>query len=144
MLLWCLMKRLRQFVWSRSSGRLLAVYIAYSLAIQAMMASVGFGMSADASPDRVGFVLCSFAFHQTPDEPTRDGGRRPSPAPQCPFCFVVAQSAGHIATMGEAPAFPTYAGLLSVAVLNPVAAVAFIFQLHHSHGEARAPPTFSV
>jgi hypothetical protein len=123
----------------------LAVYIAYSLAIQAMMASVGFGMSTDAASERPSVVLCSFALHQTANAPAQDGGRqKPSPAPQCLFCFVAAQSAGHIATMGEAPAFPACAGLMSVAISNPIGARAFVFQLHHSHGEARAPPTFSV
>jgi hypothetical protein len=124
----------------------LAVCVAYSLAIQAMMASVGLGMSADAWADRGGFVLCSFfASHQTPHEPTRDGGRqKPSPAPQCPFCFVAAQSGGHIATIGEAPAFPAYAGLLNAAILDPIGAEAFVFQLHHSNSEPRAPPAFSV
>jgi hypothetical protein len=106
------------------------------------MASVGLGMSVGASPGR--FVLCSFASHQTA-EPTRDGGRqKPSPAPQCPFCFVAAQIAGHVATTGEAPAFPAYAGLLSTAILDPVGVGAFVFQLHHKNGEPRAPPAFSV
>jgi hypothetical protein len=135
------MKCLRQFVRLRSRGGLLAVFVAYSLAIQAMMASVGLGMSAGDD----GFVLCSFASHQIADEPARDNGRqKPGPAPECPFCFVAAQSAGHIATMGEAPAFPAYAGLLSSQNLHPIGAGAFVFQLHHSHGEPRAPPTFSV
>jgi hypothetical protein len=138
------MKRLRQLVRLRSRGGPLAVFVAYSLAIQAMMASVGLGMSAGASPDRAGFLLCSFASYQKA-EPTRDGGRqKPSPNPQCPFCFVAAQSAGHIATMGEAPAFPAYAGLLSGAILDPVGAGSFVFQLHHKNGEPRAPPAFSV
>jgi hypothetical protein len=107
------------------------------------MASVGLGMSAGGSPD--GFVLCSFASHQTVNEPAQDDGRqKPTPAPQCPFCFVAAQSAGHIATMGEAPAFPVYAGLLSTTILDPIGNGAFVFQLHHWHGEPRAPPTFSV
>jgi hypothetical protein len=107
------------------------------------MASVGLGMSAGGSPD--GFVLCSFASYQTANDPARDDGRRkPGPAPQCPFCFVAAQSAGHIATIGEAAAFPAYAGLLSVAILNPIGAGAFVFQLRHRHGEPRAPPTLSV
>jgi hypothetical protein len=139
------MKRLRQFVRLRSRGGLLAVFVAYSLAIQAMMASVGLGMSAGASPDRAGFVLCSVASDQTANEPARDDGpQKPSPTPQCPFCFVAAQSAGHIATMGEAPAFPAYAGLLSGAILDLVGAGAFVFQLHHKNGEPRAPPAFSV
>jgi hypothetical protein len=118
------------------------VFVAYALAVQAMMASVGLGMSAGASPD--GFVLCSFASDQTAKEPARDGGRKPTPAPQCPFCFVAAQSTGHIATVGDAPAFPAYAGLLSTTILDPIGAGTFVFQLHHRHGEPRAPPTFSV
>jgi len=56
-----LMKCLRQFVRLRSRGGLLTVFVAYSLAIQAVIASVGLGMSAGASPD--GFVLCSFVSH---------------------------------------------------------------------------------
>jgi hypothetical protein len=123
----------------------LAVCIAYSLAIQAMMASIGFGMSAGGAPDQPGFVLCSFASDQTGNAPTQDGGRqKPSPAPPCPFCFVAAQSAGHVATIGEAPAFPAYAGLLSVAISDLVSNEASVTQLRHKHGEPRAPPAFSV
>ena len=140
------MRRLRQFVRLRLRGGLLAVCVAYSLAIQAMMASVGLGMSAGDWPDRAGFVLCSFfAPHQTDHERTQDTGRqKPTPAPQCPFCFVAAQSVGHIATMGEVPAFPAYAGLLSIAILDPVGTGVFVFQVRHKHGEPRAPPAFSV
>jgi len=91
----------------------LAVYVAYSLAVQAMMASVGLGMSAGVAPERTNNILCSFAVNQTADVPARDGdGQKPSPAPQCPFCFVAAQSANHHATVGEASAFPAYVGLL--------------------------------
>jgi hypothetical protein len=121
----------------------MAVFVAYSLAIQAMMASVGLGMSAGGSSN--GFVLCSLPSHQTANEPARDDGRqKPSPAAQCPFCFVAAQCAGHIATIGEVPAFPVHAGLLSAAILGPIGDAAFVFKLHHRHGEPRAPPTFSV
>jgi hypothetical protein len=137
------MKRLRQFVRLRLRGGLLAVFLAYSLAIQAMMTSIGLSMSAGASPD--GFVLCSLASHQTANEPARDGDRqKPTPGPQCPFCLVAAQSAGHIATMGEAPAFRAYAGLLSTAILDHIGTGVFVFQLRHGHGEPRAPPAFSV
>jgi hypothetical protein len=137
------MRRLRQFVRLRSRGGLLAVFVAYSLAIQAMMASVGLSMSAGASPD--GFVLCSFASRQTANEPAQDGGRqKPSPAPQCPFCFVAAQSADHIATIGEASAFPAYAALLIAALSDPIGDGAFVSQFRHGHGEPRAPPAFSV
>jgi hypothetical protein len=119
----------------------LAVYLAYSLAVQAMMASVGLGMSVGAAPDRVGVVLCSFA-HQTAPAP---GDRRlPSPAPQCPFCFVAAQSAGHAATAGAVPPFPAYAGSLIAAISHPFGDGAFVPQFRHRHGEPRAPPAISV
>jgi hypothetical protein len=108
------------------------------------MASVGFGMSAAAVPDQ-GFVLCGFASNQAPNIPAQNGDRqKPSPAPQCPFCFVAAQSAGHVATVGEAPAFPAYAGLLSSAILDTIGDGTFVFQFRHSHGKPRAPPAFSV
>ena len=145
---WYLVRRLRQFVRSRSRGGLLAVSVAYSLAIQALMASVGLGMSAGATgvtSDRAGFVLCSFASNQTANVPARDGDRqRPGPAPQCPFCFVALQSASHVATVGDAPAFPAYTGLLSAAISDPVGDSAFVSQFRHRDGEPRAPPAFSV
>ena len=137
------MTRLGQFVRLRLRCGPLAVFVAYLLATHAMMASIGLGMSAGGSPD--GFVLCSPASHQTVNEPARDDGRqKPIHAPQCPFCFVAAQSAGHIATIGEAPACPAYAGLLSTTILDPIGAGVFVFQLRHRQGEPRAPPTFSV
>ena len=91
--------------------------------------------------------LCplQLCFRSNSNAPAEDGGRqKPSPAPQCPFCFSAAQSAGHIATIGEAPAFPAYADLLSAAILDPIGAGAFVFQFRHRHGESRAPPAFSV
>jgi hypothetical protein len=137
-----LMKRLRQFVRTQSKGGLLAVCIAYSLAIQAMMASVGLGMSVAATPDQIGFVLCSFASHQT--TPAPDDRPTPIPVPQCPFCFVAAQSAGHVATAAEAPAFPAYAGLPIAVVSDPIGDGTFVPQFRHRHGEPRAPPAVSA
>ncbi len=134
------MKRLRQFVRTQSRGGLLAVYVAYSLAIQAMMASVGLGMSVGAAPDQTGFVLCSFALHQTAPVP----GDRHTPTPQCPFCFVAAQSAGHVATAGQAPAVPAYAGSMIAALSCPIGDRTFVPRFRHSHGEPRAPPDVSV
>jgi hypothetical protein len=123
----------------------LAVYAAYSLAIQAIMASVGLGMSAGATADRADPVLCSFAFDQTAYAPARDDNRqKPIPAPQCPFCFIAAQSAGHIATMGESPAFSAYAGLLIAPILGAIGDGTFVPHFRHRLGELRAPPVFSV
>ncbi|MGC1778602.1 MAG: hypothetical protein WBB34_11690 [Xanthobacteraceae bacterium] len=118
----------------------MAVYIAYSLAIQAMMASVGLGMSAGAAPDLAGFVLCSFASHRTAPVP----GDRQTPAPQCPFCFVAAQTAGHVATAGEIPAFPAYVGVPIAAISHAIGDGAFVPQFRRRLGEPRAPPTVSV
>lgn len=122
----------------------MAVCIAYSLAIQAIMASVGLGMSPAAASGQA-LVLCGVASIQAANAPARDSDRqKPSPAPQCPFCFIAAQSAGHVATMGETPAFPAYAGLLSAAISNPIGSGVFVSSFRHSHGEPRAPPAFSV
>lgn len=118
----------------------MALTVAYSLAIQAMMASIGFGMSAGAASDQLGFVLCSYASHQSAPAP----GDRQAPTPPCPFCFVAAQSAGHVATAGEAPAFPAYAGSLIAALSQPLGDGTLVRQFRHRQGEPRAPPGHSV
>jgi peptidoglycan/LPS O-acetylase OafA/YrhL len=139
------MLRLRQFVRSRSRGGLLAVYVAYALAIQAMMASVGLAMSASSAADRTDNILCSFAFNQTANAPVRDEDRqKPNPATQCPFCFVAAQSADNVATAGKASAFPAYVGLPTAAISDLSDDGTFVSQFRHRHGEPRAPPAFSV
>jgi hypothetical protein len=120
----------------------LAVCLAYSLVIQAAMASVGLGMSVAATPDQVGFVLCSFAPDQSTPAPS--DRQMPAPRPDCPFCFVATQSAGHLATAGEAPAFPAYAGIPIAAISPPIGVGTFVPQLRHRHGEPRAPPAFSA
>jgi hypothetical protein len=138
------MTRLRQLVRSRLKGGLLAVYVAHALAIQAMMASVGLGMSAGVAPDRSGLVLCSFASNHA-NAPAQDSDRqKPNPLSQCPFCFIAAQSAGHVATVGKASVFPAYVGLLAPAISDPIGDGTFVSQFRHRHGEPRAPPAFSV
>ena len=123
----------------------MAVCVAYSLAIQAIMASVGLGMSAGATSNRADPVLCSFAFDQAANAPVRDDKRqKPNPTPQCPFCFIASQSAGHIATVGDAPAFPAYPGLLIVAISDAIGDGIVVSQFRHRHGEPRAPPALSV
>jgi hypothetical protein len=137
------MNRLQQLVRSRSRGGLLAVCVAYSLVIQAVMASIGLGMSAGALLDRTGFVLCSFASNT--NAPVQDSDRqKPNPAPRCPFCFIAAQSAGNVATVGKASAMPAYVGLPIAAISEPIGDGAFVFQFRHRYGEPRAPPAFSV
>jgi hypothetical protein len=139
------MRPVRRFVQSTSNGGLLAVCVAYSLAIQGLMASVGFGMLAGVASDQAGIVLCSLASDEIANAPARDSDRqKPSPTPQCPFCFVAAQSAGYVATTGEVPTFPAYAGLLIAAISDPIGDGTFVTQFRHRHGEPRAPPAFSV
>jgi hypothetical protein len=102
-------------------------------------------MSASAAPERADDILCSFAFNQTANMPVRDDDRqKPRPAPQCPFCFVAAQSVRNIAALGAAPTFPAYAGLLIAQISDPSGDEAFVPQFRHRHGEPRAPPAFSV
>ena len=123
----------------------MAVCVAYLLAIQGLMASVGLGMSPNAARDRSGLVLCSSAANQTANAPAqKDDRQNPSPIPRCPFCFVAAQSAGYVATTGEVPSFPAYAGLPIVAVSHLLVDGTFVPQVRHRHGAPRAPPAFSV
>ena len=56
---------MRKFIRRRRASALLAIYVAYTLAIEAVMASVGLGMSAIAAPEQAAFAICGF--------PTSDG-----------------------------------------------------------------------
>jgi hypothetical protein len=135
------MPSLRKFIRSRRPGAVLAVCIAYALAIQALIASVGLGMSALAASGPDGSSICSFAPRQAPT-PT-DKRQKPHSAPQCPFCFVAGQSVGHIALLGPAQGPPAYAGLLIGAVSDGIDET-FVPPFHRTLGDPRAPPVFSV
>jgi hypothetical protein len=134
------MFRLRQFARSRSSSRVLALWIAYSLAIQALMANVGLGMSAFAAPGQDGVVICSHASAGTP--PGDQQNHRS--APVCPFCFVAAQSAGYIPLVADVPALPLRGGLPIALVSDRIADAGFVPQFRRMVGAPRAPPAFSV
>jgi hypothetical protein len=72
---------LRKLLRARRSGSLLALTVAYSLAVQAMMASVGLSMSA---PDQGGHVICSFTSGPSAHPPATSGDRQnPGPQPHC-------------------------------------------------------------
>ena len=119
--------------------------VAYSLAIQAVMASVGLGMSAAAASGDFDFVICSFAAGLNAHAGTDGGGQKPAPRPQCPFCFVAAQSDGNVATTGDAPAFPAYAGVqMADALSGHVGDGKFVPQFRRTAGDPRAPPLLSV
>jgi hypothetical protein len=131
------LRHLRRF---RRAGRFLAVCLAYALAVQAVVASVGTGMSALAAPGQAGFAICSQI-----SAPGSAGDHHPSNSvPQCPFCFVAAQSAGHFALAGAAPAAPIYTALAFAAVADPIGHVAFVPPFRRTLGDPRAPPAFSA
>jgi hypothetical protein len=132
----------RQLIRSSRSNRLLVLWIAYSLCVQAIMASVGLGMSAFAAPAPDGLVICSHASATTP----APAGERqnPSPTPCCPFCFVAAQSAGYIALDGKAPPVPVYAGLPIAPLPDRSGGAGFVPRFRRMVGAPRAPPAFSV
>jgi hypothetical protein len=112
----CFMKGLRQLIKSRPSGRLAAICLAYALAVQATMASVGLGMSVGAAPHQAGLVFCGLTSDQTVTAPTDPGDpRRPGSGRN--VRSASSPRAGHVATTGEGPAIPAYAGLL-IAVLR--------------------------
>ena len=137
------MSGLRQFIDARRSSRLLAVCIAYALALQALMASVGLGMSAFATDGQAGLVVCASL---APAALVPSGERRqPNPRPQCPFCFIAAQCAGNnIAVMGAFPKTPVYAGGYGAAMLSHGGEGASVASFRHRIAEPRAPPTFSA
>ena len=112
------MRGLRKLIRTRSAGGVVALCLAYALAIQAIMAGVGLGMSAAVASGSDSFVLCSSSFAPSAHGPVTDGDRQnPIPQPQCPFCFIAAQSAGHIAMLDGVPAFQPYSGLTAAAEL---------------------------
>jgi hypothetical protein len=131
---------LRRFIRSRLCSRLFALWIAYSLAIQALMAGVGVGMSAFAAPGPDVAIVCSHASAGTPagDRQNRDS------APLCPFCFVAAQSARYIPLVAEAPALPRHGGLPIAVVSDRVGDAGFVPQFRRTVGAPRAPPAFSI
>lgn len=133
---------LRQFIRSGRFSRLLALWVAYSIAIQALMASVGLGMSAFAAPGLDGFAVCS---HASAGVPAPAGGQQnPSPSPPCPFCYVAAQSAGHIALATPSSPVPVYAESVMAAVSDRAGEPTFIPHFRGMVGAPRAPPAFSV
>jgi hypothetical protein len=131
---------LRQLRRLRRTARLLAVCLAYALAVQAVVASVGTGMSAFAAPGQAGFVVCGQVSAPGP------GGDRhpPGSVPQCPFCFVAAQTAGHFALAGAAPMAPVYTALAFAAFADSIGRAGFVALFRRTRGDPRAPPAFSA
>jgi hypothetical protein len=137
------MSGLRQFVRSGRSSQLLALWLAYSLAIQALMASVGFGMSAFAAAGPSSFVFCSHVSEGValPAGGSQAPKRTP---PSCPFCFIAAQSGGHDILVGQAPALPAYVDLQVASLEHRVTNRIFVARFRRVVGDPRGPPTFSA
>lgn len=140
------MRGMRQFIRGRRASTLLAIYIAYTLAIQAVMASVGIGMSASAAPNQTAFVICSFVASRIAHAPDGKGAPQDhTPQPQCPFCLVAAQSAGHVANAGGPPAFHSYVESRVISRLwGNYGEKVVLPQPRRTVGAPRAPPAFSV
>jgi hypothetical protein len=135
------MLRLRRFIQYRRSSRLLVLWIAYSLAIQSLMASVGVGMSAFAKSDQTGLVLlCGHGPASSPSGDRQD----PKNAPQCPFCMVASQSTGQLALPGEAPAVPACVARHTLAASDAMDNQIVVARFYRTANSPRAPPAFSV
>lgn len=132
---------LRQFRRLRLLGRVLAVSLAYALGVQAMIASVGAGMSAFAASDQPGSAICNAGPAPTPGQA---GDRQKPNPPSCPFCFVAAQTAGHVALTSVAPPVPAYAGLVVAAVPDCSGRDVFVPGFRRTTGDPRGPPAFSA
>ncbi len=130
----------RKMIRGRRPGALLAIVVAYALALQALMASVGLGMSAAAASGNESNVLCVHA----PDSRTSDEHRIPNPAPRCPFCFVAAQSSCDVAAGGGAPQLPAYTGLSIAGRLVGEGGNTFVPQFRRTVGIPRGPPAVSI
>jgi len=123
------------------STRVAAICLAYALAVQAVIAGIGAGMSAFAASDKAGFLICS--QNSAPAPGSAGDRQKPSP-PSCPFCFVAAQTAAHAALAGAVPAVPAYAALSLVADQGPVERDAYVPRFQRTTGDPRAPPVFSA
>jgi hypothetical protein len=139
------MAGMRALIRTRLSGGLLAAGVACLLAFQAVIASIGLGMSAAWSlgPE---FEICTAVVADNLDAPARknDTGRS-GHLPQCPFCFVAAQSAGHPAVIGDEKVFRAFAGRdVSASPFATAEDSAFAGRLHRTTGDPRGPPPFSV
>lgn len=139
------MAGLRRLIRVRWSGRFLAVGLVYLLASEALIASIGMGMSAVAAPGQPEFAICSsVAGHSQVAPPDSSNRNKSGHQSQCPFCFLAAQSAVHLATISSGFACPAYAELqvtgLRYRTYNRLPAPTF----YRTTGDPRGPPHFFV
>ena len=119
--------------------------VACLLAFQALIASVGLGMSAASPFGQLVFDICSAAATNGLDAPAHKNGTDPSThPPKCPFCFV-GQCASHPAMAGDVKDFPAFA-VRDVAA-SPYASInhrVVHSRLLRTTGDPRGPPSFPV
>jgi hypothetical protein len=122
----------------------LAACIGCLLALQAMIASVGLGMSAASSFGQPDFQICSAMTAPSLDARRGNDTDHRGHRPLCPFCFV-AQCADHPAAIGDAKSFPAFAGQgIDAPHYAGAEDRAFAYRLHRTTGGPRGPPPFSV
>jgi hypothetical protein len=140
------MAGLRTLIRVRWSGRLLAVALAYLLAIEAVIASVGMGMSAVAAPGQPEFAICSSVADHGLAGPSDSGNRnRSGHQSHCPFCFLAVQSAVHLATVFDGFTSPAYAELRVTGPRYGNYDGRFPpHTFYRTTGDPRGPPDFSV
>ncbi|MGO9006900.1 MAG: DUF2946 family protein [Beijerinckiaceae bacterium] len=129
----------------RWAGGLLATGIACLLFVQALMTSVGLGMAAEASGPGDALIVCSASDPSPKALATNDDRRKPSQSSHCPFCYIAAQSAGQIATIGHTPFFPAHVAFESADVnyarfIDQI----FVLPLRRRISDPRAPPKLPV
>jgi hypothetical protein len=138
------MTGMRALIRTRRSGGFLAAGVACLLAFQALIASVGLGMSAASAFGQPKFEICGATAAHSLDAPEHNDTDPAGHRPQCPYCFVAAQCASQPAMVADvkAPAFAVrdvaaspYAGVNHRAVHG---------RLHRTTGDPRGPPSFPV
>ena len=137
---------IRTLIRNRWSGGLLAACVAGLLAFQALVASVGLGMSTASPLGRPAFDICGALATNGLDASAHNNGTDPSGHPlQCPFCFVAAQCTAYPMMVGDARAFPAFAWRgVAAASYASVKQPAVHGRLHRTTGYPRGPPSFSV
>lgn len=140
------MPGIRALIRARWSGGLLTAGAACLLVLQALIASVGLGMSAASPFGQPAFDICSATATDSVDAPAHNNDGTPNGRhQQCPFCSVAAQCVSHPAMVGDAKAFPPLGeGDVATAPYAAVNHRAIRVRLRGTTGNPRGPPSFSV
>lgn len=140
------MQRLRPLIFATAPGRFLALTLAYALAFQALVSSVGIGMSGGSTSGPAGFILCHDQHDDSAAPPTRPADRQqPSPGQNCPFCLMAAQNSATPGAMPDLATAPVYvASLIARMPDNRFVAQSLPPVSRHSPAIPRAPPSISV